>query len=170
MLQSFYAGLPGCLMKLQLQVLLPWSCPVPPAAPATAAPPTHTPGTDAPGTVAAVGPHSVAAPATTADATLDLLNDLTDDDDEHPTMPTKPYIPQHRDKIPETETCLYACVARPVNKTEIAKTPNAQAALDKEWNALVSAGVWGQNTAREWQDIAREARDNGAKAHVGTRF
>jgi len=49
----------------------------------------------------------------------------------------------HRDKLPLREQYpLMGCVARPVNKKEIAMTPAAQAACQKEWDRLREKKVW----------------------------
>ncbi len=70
-----------------------------------------------------------------------------DDSDEEPpgfVAPAMPCImrppgfkPRHRPKIPDCSLPFPACVARPVNKTEIAVTPAAQRAMDLEWKKLV---------------------------------
>ena len=52
----------------------------------------------------------------------------------------------------------------------IARTPEAQAALDKEWFKLVKAKAWDELSVREWSDVARQARDANVKAHMGRIF
>eukprot|EP00972_Heterocapsa_arctica_P073064 10791904-Heterocapsa_arctica.AAC.1 len=43
---------------------------------------------------------------------------------------------KHRDKLSQTIFPINACVARPVPKSEIAKSPGARASLDCEWKRL----------------------------------
>ena len=43
-----------------------------------------------------------------------------------------------------------ACVARPVGKTELEKTPKAIAAREKEWKNLAEKKTWNFRTVREW--------------------
>ena len=67
----------------------------------------------------------------------------------------------HRDKL---GTSLYPdnlCVARPVGKAEIEKTPAAKAATKKEWDRLRSKYVWDEDHPREWDDVRAEARRGG---------
>ena len=52
-----------------------------------------------------------------------------------PTEATR--VQRHRDKVPKQPLFPYAaCVARPVNKAESAKTPKVQVAMQKEWDRL----------------------------------
>ena len=61
---------------------------------------------------------------------------------------------RHRTKIQKQPLFPFpACVARPVNKAEIAKTPLAQEAMQKEWNRLTSKEVWDENHVQEWDDV-----------------
>ena len=52
----------------------------------------------------------------------------------------------------------------------------AQEALQKEWNRLRERKVWlidpslPRLGAREWRDVAREAREAGEEAHMGMLF
>ena len=104
-------------------------------------------------------------------AMLDCAIDMMDEDDDYvPFMPIDPYKPKHRNKIQDFEPWFNACVARPVAKKEIERTPKAQAALDKEWNALRNAGVWDETKVFEWSAVANAARARGEKAHVGRIF
>ena len=48
--------------------------------------------------------------------------------------------------------------------------PLAAAALTKEWDKLIKAGVWDTTKVREWADVAGVARRSGKKAHVGRIF
>eukprot|EP00972_Heterocapsa_arctica_P055890 8243773-Heterocapsa_arctica.AAC.1 len=43
---------------------------------------------------------------------------------------------KHRDKLSPNICCINACVARPVSKSEIVKSPGAKASLDSEWKRL----------------------------------
>ena len=85
-------------------------------------------------------------------------------------MPIVPIDNTHRPKIPEFYALFNACVARPVNKAEIAQSPAAKAALDMEWNKLIKAGVWDQSIMYEWSDIASKARNANQTIHVGRLF
>ena len=57
---------------------------------------------------------------------------------EIPEMPLRstPYIHRSRD---QTVFCYGACVARSVDRKERVANPKAKAALDKEWNKLITA-------------------------------
>ena len=63
-----------------------------------------------------------------------------------------------------------ACVARAVNKTEMAANPKAKAAMQAEWDALRSRKLWDESIVREWDDVAAEARANGVDANLGYLF
>ena len=81
----------------------------------------------------------------------------------------------HRDKLAEHHEYAYdfimnALVARPVGQKEINNNPAAQAALDKEWNNLVTKGAWDYKTVREWKDVSDEAIKSKTKVHVGKVF
>ena len=59
-------------------------------------------------------------------------------------------VSRHRTKVPKQPLFPFtACVARPINKAEIAKTPKAQEAMQKEWDRLTSKGVWDENDVEE---------------------
>ena len=79
-----------------------------------------------------------------------------------------------KDKIRELEFKnaleLYAAVARLVSKDEVSRTPKAQEAMDKEWNKLLSRGVWDQSRVCECQEIIAEARSRGETVHLGRIF
>ena len=89
-----------------------------------------------------------------------------------PRMPVSiPAVAQaHRQKEPAHPLWLEACVARPVNKREVEKTPAARAALEKEWQKLYAAGCWDEKDVREWSSVASTAQKNGQKAHIGRIF
>ena len=80
-----------------------------------------------------------------------------------PTMPIGPISKEHRDLIPAHAYPFPACVARPVGRKQIESAPKAQVALDIEWVKLVDGKVWGQSKAREWADVAAEARRQGKR-------
>ena len=65
-------------------------------------------------------------------------------------MPTVTPQPQHRVKIPLFDPPIHACIARPVNNAEIRKDPEAQAALDLEWDRLTLLETWDMKRVREW--------------------
>ena len=83
------------------------------------------------------------------------------------TLRSTPYIHRSHD---QTVFCYSACVARPVDRKERVANPKAKAALDKEWNKLITQGCWDYDTVREWSDVSAEARKTGAVAHVGRIF
>ena len=88
-----------------------------------------------------------------------------------PAMPVKPHKnDKHRILIPEHAYPFSALVARPVGKTEIRAHPEAQKALDKEWNKLVAKKTWDESQFYEWADVARDAQRRKVKAHVGRVF
>ena len=61
-----------------------------------------------------------------------------------PAMPvTRGDPPEHRPIIPEHEMHFNACVARPVNKKEVASNPKALEAVLKEWRKLRDAWCLG---------------------------
>ena len=45
-----------------------------------------------------------------------------------------------------------ALVARSVGKLEVRRTPEAQAALQKEWDKLVDQKVWDASSIRAWKN------------------
>ena len=66
------------------------------------------------------------------------------------------HVSRHRLKIPKKPLFPYAaCVARPVNKAEIAKTPKAQDAMKKAWDRLRAKDVWDENDVEDWDDVRR---------------
>ena len=53
---------------------------------------------------------------------------------------------------------LWSLVARKLNKSEIAATPKAKAAMQAEWDRLQQTRkVWGIEGVREWDGVFREA-------------
>ncbi|MCP4242456.1 MAG: hypothetical protein GY772_18020, partial [bacterium] len=65
---------------------------------------------------------------------------------------------------------MSAFVARPLRPLEWHNSPEAWAAVMKEWEMLRKIGTWDEATVREWRDVAREARRTGEKMHVGRIF
>ena len=86
-----------------------------------------------------------------------------------PEMPLRstPCIHRSHDQI---VFCYSACVARAVDRKERAANPKAKAALDKEWNKLITQGYWDYSSVREWSHLLAEARKTGAVAHFGGIF
>ena len=59
------------------------------------------------------------------------------------------------------------CVARPVGKAEIERTPAAKAAMKKEWDRLRSQDVQDESASRKSDDVRVEAKSKGCAAHMG---
>ncbi|MFM7987728.1 MAG: hypothetical protein ACKPKO_51295, partial [Candidatus Fonsibacter sp.] len=53
------------------------------------------------------------------------------------------------------------CVARPVGRAEIEKTPAAKAAMQKEWD---------ESHPRDWDEVRAEAKRGGYTMHTGYIF
>eukprot|EP00969_Alexandrium_andersonii_P119484 5282935-Alexandrium_andersonii.AAC.1 len=53
-----------------------------------------------------------------------------------PAMPCVRETTRHRCKLADSACPFHACVARPVGKAEISRTPEAQEAEAKEWARL----------------------------------
>ena len=64
----------------------------------------------------------------------------------------------------------FAFAARVVSQAEIDRTPDAKAAVDKEWQKLVDKSCWLEKKVRDYRDVAREAKAKEAKAHFGRIF
>ena len=92
--------------------------------------------------------------------------------DDIPTMPVQRWTTEqnHRVKNRIELPIFNAMVARQLGKKEILENIKAQAAMKLEWDGLRKAGVWDMSSVRSWKDVAREARDNGTKVHVGRIF
>ena len=88
------------------------------------------------------------------------------------------YKPVHRQKIPDLELPFPACVARAVNKTEIAAKPAAQAAMDLEFQklrdkkhpGLKKPGCWDESLVEELHVVKARARHTGETMHFGRIF
>ena len=87
-----------------------------------------------------------------------------------PSMPTIRKDGKHREKNVVENPLYNACVARPVEKSEIAQTKAAQDALDKEWDKLLKIGTWDESKVQEWSHVAARHRKDGTKAHIGRVF
>ena len=93
--------------------------------------------------------------------------------DDIPAMPvvdSLSSISVHRDKNAPRFLPFNALVARSVGKAEIRRTPEAQAALKKEWDKLVDQKVWDASSVCEWRDAAAKARKDGIEAQFGHIF
>ena len=77
--------------------------------------------------------------------------------------------PKHRVKVAPRRFPFNALVARPVRKDEIAKSPDAQKAMNAEWDRLLKAEVWGTK-CREWDDVAAEALRDKKEVQFGYLF
>ena len=86
-----------------------------------------------------------------------------------PVVP--PGLAEHRDHVlNDPSQSLVALVARSVIKREVDSTPAASQSLKDEAVKLVQQGAWDPSGAREWQEVAEEARKSGVQAHVGRIF
>ena len=74
------------------------------------------------------------------------------------------------ERLDEVTHDQFALVARVVSQAEIDRTPEAKAAMDKEWQKLVDKSCWLEKKVREYRDVAREAKAKDAKAHFGRIF
>ena len=80
---------------------------------------------------------------------------------------TAPYS-EHRERLDHSPFSFYACTARPVDKAERNRTPEALAALKKEWDRLRACGdkgCWDESDPRERAAVEHEARARGEVAH-----
>ena len=80
-----------------------------------------------------------------------------------PCMPTifpepKDNQKNHREKLASRELPFNLMVARPVGRQEMTHCPEAQAAMQKEWAALLEQKVWDLMIVREKSDVVNEAR------------
>jgi hypothetical protein len=62
------------------------------------------------------------------------------------------------------------CVARPVFKDEIRRSPGAQAALRKEWDRLRVINTWREDEVEEWDVVKARAKHAGVEIHMGIVF
>ena len=71
-----------------------------------------------------------------------------------PWMPRRRGQFQHRERVTQvTFQPVPVMVARPVNAKEVSTTPEAQAAMQLEWDKLTSRKVWDLGTVTEWQEV-----------------
>ena len=99
---------------------------------------------------------------------------------ESPAMPVThaPVVEEHRERITdlywnklgEVTMGQLALVARVVGKAEINQTPEAKAAMDKEWKKLADKSCWLEKQVREYKDVAKEAQQKNLKTHFGRIF
>ena len=71
---------------------------------------------------------------------------------------------KHRQRIPDHEVAWSALVAKPVNKKEREKIPEAQAAVDKEWAKLRDILCWDESKVQNWRDVAKAAKKMDKKS------
>merc|ERR1711954_283986 len=74
------------------------------------------------------------------------------------------------EKLGSFPTCPMFCVARSVDKAEVSRVPEAQAALAKEWKRLRDMRTWDETGVREWASVRSEAKRDDAKIPVGRIF
>ena len=96
-----------------------------------------------------------------------------------PAMPvTYNLQPEHRerlkslywDKLGHVTAQQLALVARLVSQAEVERTPDAKAAMDKEWKKLTDKGCWLEDKVRDFPDVQREAQHQKRKMHIGRIF
>ena len=74
------------------------------------------------------------------------------------------------EKLGELSELQYALVARVVNQAEIDRTPEAEEAMDKEWQKFADKSCWLHSKVREFRDVSAEAIRQGLKTHFGRIF
>ena len=57
-----------------------------------------------------------------------------------------------------------------MSQAEVDRTPDAKAAMDKEWKKLTDKGCWLEDKVREFPDVQREAQHQKRKMHIGRIF
>ena len=86
-------------------------------------------------------------------------------------MPLRKRTKKHRKKRETPFFGFHACIARPINKKEIAERwEECKPAMDKEWNRLFDKGVFDTSEVREWRDVAAEANRANKIIHMGRVF
>ena len=60
-----------------------------------------------------------------------------------------------------------ACVARPVQRKEVASNPKAKQSMTNEGQRLRDQNVWDEADVREWDDVRDEAQREGFDVHMG---
>ena len=104
----------------------------------------------------------------------DELSHLAVVDSDIPINATEPVDYTHRDKVPNVEYGIAACVARKVPRSQW-NGKKEKAALDSEWNKLRTfphpdkkgSGVWDEKRVREAATVRDEARKSGEVVHFG---
>eukprot|EP00972_Heterocapsa_arctica_P100010 14748056-Heterocapsa_arctica.AAC.1 len=76
----------------------------------------------------------------------------------------------HRPKVTNNVAIWNAMVVRNVNKKELSETPDAQLAMNIEYDKLEKKGVWDLYTVREKSLVMAEASRNQVKCHFGMVF
>jgi hypothetical protein len=76
--------------------------------------------------------------------------------------------PKHRKK--HADMPWNCCVARPVFKDEIRRSPGARAALRKEWDRLRLINTWREDLFEEWDAVKLRAKKSHTRVHVGMVF
>ena len=74
------------------------------------------------------------------------------------------------DKLGHATTQQLALVARLVSQAEVDRTPDAEAAMDKEWQKLTDTGCWLEDKVRGFPGVQREAQHQQRKMHIGRIF
>ena len=74
------------------------------------------------------------------------------------------------DKLGEVADQQLALVARLVSQAEVDRTPDAKAAMDKEWKKLADKACWLEKKVKEYRDVAKQHQEDGTKAHFGRIF
>ena len=76
----------------------------------------------------------------------------------------------HRVKNKKSPIPYNLTVARPVHKAERRKQPQADKAMQDEWQSLRDHGVWDETNPQEWEDVRKKAQKDGRKIHLGYLF
>ncbi|MFM7979370.1 MAG: hypothetical protein ACKPKO_08655, partial [Candidatus Fonsibacter sp.] len=87
-----------------------------------------------------------------------------------PLMSSSEFSQQHRDILGFRLCPDNLCVARPVGKHEIERTPAAKLAMKKELDRLRSKHVWDEDHPRDWDEVRFDARRGGYTVHMGYLF
>ena len=95
------------------------------------------------------------------------VSTITDKTFRMPLSSSSEFSQQHRDLL-GFRLCLdNLCVARPVGKHEIERTPAAKLAMKKEWDRLRSKNVWDEDHPRDWDEVRSDARRGGVYSSHG---
>ena len=91
-------------------------------------------------------------------------------------MPFREFHPaetEHREKQVDLFTeqmRAYACVLQLLTRSQWAKIPDAQKAVDDEFAKLLAEGAWDVKKVREGAGVREEARRSGRPVHVARVF